>query len=176
MIASLRWCSAHALIWGAAALLAVLSGSGPAWGAEPAAPRARSSCVDCHSNPRFMVQNKKLYDYYQGWRLSIHEQEKVTCVDCHGGNPRAADKPTAHGDQGMSASVATSPIAYQIAALARPIALMPESSDHIEHQGKHGAEQNRGCEWEIEGRVFSAVENIPREATYRKTGASKEQE
>ena len=54
--------------------------------------------------------------------------------------------------------------------------LMPESTDHIEHQGKHGAEQNRGCEWEIEGRVFAAVENITRKAAYRKAGASEEQE
>ena len=54
--------------------------------------------------------------------------------------------------------------------------LMPESTDHIEHQGKHGAEQNRGCEWEIKGRVFAAVEDIPGKAAYRKAGASKEQE
>jgi hypothetical protein len=104
---------ACALSWGAAALLAALLSPSAAWAAEPAAARARSSCVDCHSNPRLLVQNKKLYDYYQGWRLSIHEQEKVSCVDCHGGNPRAADKQVSHGDQGMSASIATSPISYQ---------------------------------------------------------------
>ncbi len=113
MTAALRRYCAPARLWGAAAMLAIFLVAGQAWAAEPAARPARSSCLDCHSNPRLMVQNKKLYDYYQGWKLSVHEQEKVTCVDCHGGNSRAADKPTAHGEQGMSASVATSPISYQ---------------------------------------------------------------
>jgi nitrate/TMAO reductase-like tetraheme cytochrome c subunit len=54
------------------------------------------SCVGCHSDPSFLVTNKKLYDYFQKWRDSIHGQEEVTCVDCHGGNPDAVDKDAAH--------------------------------------------------------------------------------
>jgi hypothetical protein len=50
----------------------------------------------CHGAPDFLVTNKKLYDYYQGWSRSIHEQEEVTCSDCHGGNPDVADKAGAH--------------------------------------------------------------------------------
>lgn len=61
------------------------------------------TCVTCHQNPDFMVTNKKLYDYFQTWRASIHGQEDVTCVDCHGGNPKAEKKNDAHGDA-MSAS------------------------------------------------------------------------
>ena len=30
-----------------------------------------------------MVTNRKLYDYYQRWTVSVHSQEDVTCVDCH---------------------------------------------------------------------------------------------
>jgi len=56
------------------------------------------SCVECHSNPDFLVQNKKLYDYYQQWDTSVHSQEDVACFDCHGGNPQAEDKDGAHGD------------------------------------------------------------------------------
>jgi hypothetical protein len=165
MIASLRWRSAHALLWGAAAVFTVLLSSGPAWGAEPAAPRARSSCVDCHSSPRFMVQNKKLYDYYQGWRLSIHEQEKVTCVDCHGGNPRAADKQAAHGDQGMSASVTSSPISYQnvpgtCAKCHDEVYRNFKRSKHFEHlTAKKQEEQGPNCVT-CHGSVNTTVLNV----------------
>lgn len=58
---------------------------------------AEDSCVKCHSNPDFLVTNKKLYDYFQQWKTSIHEQEGVACDDCHGGNPNAEDKDAAHG-------------------------------------------------------------------------------
>jgi nitrate/TMAO reductase-like tetraheme cytochrome c subunit len=58
---------------------------------------AMDSCVDCHSKASFLVTNKKLYDYFQRWGSSIHEQEGVTCVDCHGGNPQSSDKEKAHG-------------------------------------------------------------------------------
>ncbi len=55
------------------------------------------SCVSCHSSRDFMVTNRKLYDYFQKWRESLHMQEGVTCVDCHGGNNDVADKRAAHG-------------------------------------------------------------------------------
>jgi hypothetical protein len=84
----------------------------PAWGAKPkAAPK--NSCVDCHADPNFLVQNKKLYEYYRNWRSSVHGQEGVTCVDCHGGDPKAAGKEGAHGGQAMSAANPVSPISYQ---------------------------------------------------------------
>jgi len=75
----------------AAALLALLPGPARADG-EP-----QSSCVACHQNPDFLVQNKLLYDYFQNWRSSVHSQEGIDCHDCHGGNPERADKEGAHG-------------------------------------------------------------------------------
>ena len=56
-----------------------------------------NSCIQCHSNPAFRITNKKLYKYFRDWELSIHAQEWVTCVDCHGGNPNSTDKEKAHG-------------------------------------------------------------------------------
>jgi len=61
---------------------------------------ARESCIDCHSDPKFVVTNKKLFDYFKEWKLSIHAQEEVTCSDCHGGNPEASGKQAAHGGKG----------------------------------------------------------------------------
>jgi len=100
-------------------VLAGLALAGVALGALPAtAQRAlpappKNTCIDCHSDPNFLVQNKKLYDYYKNWQLSVHKQENVTCVDCHGGNPQAPDKATAHGGKAMGASDPASPISYQ---------------------------------------------------------------
>lgn len=54
------------------------------------------SCAGCHRNPNFLVQNKKLYEYYQDWKLSVHSEAGVTCSDCHGGDPAALDKAAAH--------------------------------------------------------------------------------
>ena len=82
-----------------------------AWGSTPA--QTRDSCVDCHSDSRFLVQNKKLYDYYASWRHSVHKQEGVACVDCHGGNPAVPDRETAHRGTAMSASDPASPINYR---------------------------------------------------------------
>ena len=61
---------------------------------------ATDTCIDCHRNPDFVVTNKKLFDYFKEWNLSVHAQEGVTCSDCHGGNPEAAKKNTAHGGKG----------------------------------------------------------------------------
>ena len=67
--------------------------------AADGAARVEDSCVDCHSDPKFLVTNKKLYEYYQAWQLSIHQQEGVACSDCHGGNPEAPDKKGAHANE-----------------------------------------------------------------------------
>lgn len=109
----------------------------PAWGAPPAGAQ-KNSCVDCHADPNFLVQNKKLYDYYRSWRASVHGQENVTCVDCHGGNPNAADKAAAHGERVMSASNPTSPINYRnvpqtCANCHKDVAESYRQSEHFKH-------------------------------------------
>ncbi len=43
-------------------------------------------CAVCHS------------EHAVAFRESIHAQEQMTCVDCHGGNPRARAIPQAHGN------------------------------------------------------------------------------
>jgi hypothetical protein len=56
------------------------------------------SCIRCHSDPDFLVTHPKLYEYYRDWERSIHGQEEVTCSDCHGGDPGAADASRAHAE------------------------------------------------------------------------------
>jgi len=56
-----------------------------------------NGCIQCHSNPAFRITNKKLFKYYRDWELSIHALKKITCVNCHGGNPNSTDKKEAHG-------------------------------------------------------------------------------
>jgi hypothetical protein len=97
-------------LWAAMAaglLLAALGAAGAAVAAETG-----DSCVDCHSDPGFLVTNKKLYDYYQQWKKSVHRQEGVTCDDCHGGRPDAPDKKTAH-DGGVGAADPTSGVYFK---------------------------------------------------------------
>jgi cytochrome c553 len=57
----------------------------------------QNACIQCHSDPAFRITNKKLFKYYRDWELSIHSLNKVTCVDCHGGNPNSSNKEDAHG-------------------------------------------------------------------------------
>ncbi len=54
------------------------------------------ACVDCHKNPNFRTQNKKLYDYYNDWIVSTHKKAGVSCADCHGGDPNADQAEAAH--------------------------------------------------------------------------------
>lgn len=90
-----------------------------AWAAATAgAAPGQESCVGCHSDPNFLATNKKLFDYYQSWQDSIHNQEEVTCSDCHGGDPKATDKEKAHmagekGAGGMGAAGSESPVSYK---------------------------------------------------------------
>lgn len=79
------------------ALILTLLAAIPAGAGTPA--KVKDSCVDCHRNADFLVQNKKLYDYFRAWQLSVHEQHDVSCSDCHGGNPEVADKKGAHGGE-----------------------------------------------------------------------------
>jgi len=84
-----------------------------------AAPRVATggdpedSCVDCHSNPDFLVTNKKLYDYFEDWKKSVHRQEGVGCSDCHGGNPENREKRGAHGAEVSDASVPESTVYFK---------------------------------------------------------------
>jgi mono/diheme cytochrome c family protein len=57
----------------------------------------QESCIDCHSDPGFLVKNPRLYSYFQEWNSSVHRQVGVTCSKCHRGNPEAADQEAAHG-------------------------------------------------------------------------------
>lgn len=61
-----------------------------------AAPRPSDSCIDCHKDEKFRVQNHKLYAYYQEWSGSAHEQAGLSCWSCHGGDPKATGKEAAH--------------------------------------------------------------------------------
>ena len=76
--------------WRRLGLVLTLLAALPAGAQAPA--KQKDSCVDCHRNPDFLVQNKKLYDYFRDWQLSIHRQHDVSCSDCHGGHPEIADK------------------------------------------------------------------------------------
>jgi nitrate/TMAO reductase-like tetraheme cytochrome c subunit len=94
-------------------LLASGAGSGAAEPATRAAAKDKNTCVECHSDARFLVQNKKLYEYFQGWQTSIHAAQGVTCVDCHGGNPHAASKAEAHAGAALKSSDRSSSTNYR---------------------------------------------------------------
>jgi formate-dependent nitrite reductase cytochrome c552 subunit len=57
---------------------------------------AKNTCLDCHKNEKFRIQNKKLFDYYNMWRNSVHEIAGIKCIDCHGGDPTKTDKDDSH--------------------------------------------------------------------------------
>jgi nitrate/TMAO reductase-like tetraheme cytochrome c subunit len=88
--------------------LALLFPGRPAGAAEA---EVEDACTACHRDPTFLVKNKKLYDYFQQWDGSIHQQEGVTCQKCHGGNPKTTNKDQAHS-AGVAASDASSGIYY----------------------------------------------------------------
>jgi len=81
----------HVSLWMAVAAVAAV-----VWMA-PHAAVAADGCVSCHSDPAWAVKNKKLFDYFQEWKGSVHGLNGVTCVDCHGGNAKARTKKAAHG-------------------------------------------------------------------------------
>ncbi len=55
-----------------------------------------NGCLNCHKDPIFRLHNHKLYTYYQDWLTSPHNEAGVTCNECHGGDPSAMDKDSAH--------------------------------------------------------------------------------
>jgi hypothetical protein len=78
----------------------------------PVAAAAEDRCVTCHGDPSFAVRNKKLFDYFQKWSASSHAANGVTCSDCHGGDPQAADKDQAHG-KALEAGLPGSQVFYK---------------------------------------------------------------
>jgi len=111
---------------------------------------ADNSCERCHSDPDLLVRNKKLYDYYQEWSRSIHHQEGVTCDDCHGGDPTAPDKETAHG-AGISEADPASGIYFKnipdtCGTCHDAILAGFSESNHFRHvEKKRGEEQGPTC-------------------------------
>jgi len=65
-------------------------------GIAPPYVYAKDTCVECHKDTKFLVQNKKLFDYYEIWKDSTHDIADVKCVNCHGGDPTKIDKDESH--------------------------------------------------------------------------------
>ncbi len=72
----------------------------------------KNTCIECHGDKKFLVQNKKLYDYFEQWETSVHFEEDVSCEECHGGNARASMKVDSHGT-GVSAQDEASGIYFK---------------------------------------------------------------
>ena len=91
-------------------LLAVISASRatPCLAAEAPA----ESCVECHKNEKFRVQNKKIYDYYQDWKGSAHDLAGLSCTACHNGDPTKATQAEAHAGMAPQSDPA-SPFYYK---------------------------------------------------------------
>ncbi len=62
--------------------IGVLFGVAPVWS------EVTNSCVECHQK----AEEKELSAPVQEWMKSIHYENGITCVDCHGGNARADDE------------------------------------------------------------------------------------
>ena len=73
----------------------------------PVWAQSKESCINCHASSDFLVTNKKLYDYFQEWRASLHGQEGISCYDCHGGDAKSTDKEKAHGKAMMPNATAS---------------------------------------------------------------------
>jgi hypothetical protein len=74
------------LIFSVICLLAVI----PKWN------NMASECEQCHKDPKYFVQDKVIFNYYQDWLKSPHKKAGIECDDCHGGNPETKDKTEAH--------------------------------------------------------------------------------
>jgi hypothetical protein len=55
-----------------------------------------TGCETCHGDEKYFVQCRKIYQYYRDWLTSPHKEANLTCDDCHGGDPEATDKESAH--------------------------------------------------------------------------------
>ena len=150
-----------ACLLGLLAAAAMLAAGPPARSAD----KDLNSCVDCHKDTRFLVQNRKLYEYFRGWELSIHAAQGVTCVDCHGGNPRAATKAAAHAGATLKASERSSSTNYQnipdtCARCHKDVASRFRLSEHYKHlKPNKDNEQGPNCVT-CHGSVNTSVLNV----------------
>ncbi len=95
-IQSKRCSSAQFLVFRAAiSLSCLLLAIGLMLSSDASAEAKPNTCVECHGNSKFLVQNKKIFDYFQEWKASVHSGD-ITCDDCHGGDPSIADKEKSH--------------------------------------------------------------------------------
>lgn len=53
-------------------------------------------CDNCHKDPKYFIEDEKVFNYYQDWLQSPHKQAGLSCSDCHGGNPQATDMKSGH--------------------------------------------------------------------------------
>lgn len=111
----------------------------------------KDACVDCHGEAKLLVQNRKLYDYFRHWQVSAHGLANITCVECHGGNPKATTKAAAHAGSARTAASPESAINFRnipnmCASCHESEAKGYRQSSHFEHlNAKGGAEQGPNC-------------------------------
>jgi len=125
----------------------------PAIQAAPAKSKATkpTGCVTCHSDSKLFVRNPKLYEYYQFWKLSAHGQEDISCVKCHGGDPKSLDADKAHGGASIAASEKNSAINFRnipktCAKCHKAIYEEYRQSPHFQHlQGDKDEAQGPNC-------------------------------
>ena len=183
--------SPSALIATALCLLLAPLFTGPAQSAETKGEE-ESSCVTCHSNPDLLVQNKKLYDYYQDWRVSVHSQEQVACEDCTKETPNWPTR-TRHMGGGVSGSNANSAVNFRnipdtCGQCHDEILDGFRKSAHFEHVVKKKQEeqgptcvtlprldQRRGSERELGDGVVPRAATMRRRTTIRRTRKGKRQ-
>jgi len=95
-IQSKRCSGAQSLVFRAfTSLLFIMLAIGLMLHGDASAEAEPNTCVECHGDSKFLVQNKKLFDYFQEWKDSVHSGD-ITCDDCHGGDPSVADKKKSH--------------------------------------------------------------------------------
>ncbi|MBI3265375.1 MAG: cytochrome c3 family protein, partial [Acidobacteria bacterium] len=79
-------------VWAAAVLLALVGGQDAAEAADQTG-HVKTQCEICHSG---LGRTAAALPALQ-FRQDVHADKGFTCVDCHGGDPRAADKQQAKG-------------------------------------------------------------------------------
>lgn len=159
----------HGAVWRVAVpfLLGTAFASGTLLVATPrevAAVEQQDTCESCHSNPDFLVTNRKLHEYFQEWSDSVHHQEDVTCDDCHGGDSTASDRVLSHGD-GVGAADPSSGIYYKnvidtCGTCHEDVLDRFRESEHFEHVEKEDdGEQGPTCVT-CHGAINSEILNV----------------